>query len=305
MRPDRQPDSPAAREGYVSVPDAELYYRAIGQGPPILVLHGGPDFDHRYLLPDLDCLADSFRLIYYDQRGRGQSARGVQPADVSLQSDVADLDRVRAFLRQERVALLGHSWGALLALEYALRHPARVSRLILMNAAPASRDDYLGFREARRTRAAPDLARQQALAATAAYQQGDPATVAAYYRIMYGATLRRPEHLDRLVQNLSAGFTPAGITQARAIEDRLMDETWLSSGYDLLPVLARLRIPTLLLHGDYDLVPVAYAAHIAGAIPGARFVVLPDCGHFSYLEHPAAVHAAITDFFGAADPSPA
>ena len=57
-------------------------------------------------------------------------------------------------------------------------------------------------------------------------------------------------------------------------------------GYNLLPALTRLRIPTLILHGDYDFVPVACAAHIAEAIPGARLVVLRDCGHFSYLERP-------------------
>jgi proline iminopeptidase len=52
-----------------------LFCRDVGEGPPILVLHGGPDFDHAYLLPELDRLADSFRLLYYDQRGRGRSAR--------------------------------------------------------------------------------------------------------------------------------------------------------------------------------------------------------------------------------------
>lgn len=62
------------REGRISVGKTSLFYREIGQGQPIIVIHGGPDFDHSYLLPDLDRLADSFRLIYYDQRGRGRSA---------------------------------------------------------------------------------------------------------------------------------------------------------------------------------------------------------------------------------------
>src|SRR5262245_38949409 len=67
-----EPHSSAAREGYVSLPGAELYYRVIGRGHPILILHGGPDFDHTYLLPEMDRLSESFRLIYYDQRGRGR-----------------------------------------------------------------------------------------------------------------------------------------------------------------------------------------------------------------------------------------
>lgn len=65
-----QSDQPIPHEGYVPVENAVLYYREIGQGQPIIVLHGGPTFDHNYLLPDMDHLSDSFRLIYYDQRGR-------------------------------------------------------------------------------------------------------------------------------------------------------------------------------------------------------------------------------------------
>jgi len=74
MYPHFQSDQPAPLDGYLPVENARLYYRAIGQGQPILLLHGGPDFDHNYFLPDMDRLSDSFRLIYYDQRGRGKSS---------------------------------------------------------------------------------------------------------------------------------------------------------------------------------------------------------------------------------------
>ena len=143
------------REGYVPVEGASAVFRDIGQGPPIIVLHGGPSFDHNYLLPDMDRLVDAFRLIYYDQRGRGKSAENVQPAEVSLQSEMDDLEGVRAYFQLESVALLGHSWGGLLAMEYALRHPERVSHLILLNTAPASHDDCVLF-ERERDAAAPD-----------------------------------------------------------------------------------------------------------------------------------------------------
>ncbi len=71
MRSNFPSNEPAPREGYIAVENAKLHYREIGQGQPIIILHGGPDFDHSYLLPDMDRLADPFRLIYYDQRGRG------------------------------------------------------------------------------------------------------------------------------------------------------------------------------------------------------------------------------------------
>jgi pimeloyl-ACP methyl ester carboxylesterase len=68
------------------------------------------------------------------------------------------------------------------------------------------------------------------------------------------------------------------------------------SEYDLFPSLERLRIPALVIHGEYDLVPKELAAHIAQAIPGARFVLLEDAGHFSFLERPAEVQKEIVDF---------
>jgi proline iminopeptidase len=82
-------------EGYLAVRGARLFYRVIGSSTPLVVLHGGPDFNHHYLLPELDGLADLARLIYYDQRGRWKSADGVVPEDVTIESEVEDLDRLR------------------------------------------------------------------------------------------------------------------------------------------------------------------------------------------------------------------
>jgi proline iminopeptidase len=290
-------DLPVPREGYIPVAHAALYYRAIGQGPPIIILHGGPDFDHTYLLPDMDRLAAAFRLIYYDQRGRGKSAPGVRPADVSLASDITDIDAVRTHFQLDAVAVLGHSFGGLLAMAYALRHPERVSHLILLNTAPASYDDWRLLRQDRLERAAADRQELRDLASSPGYQAGDPDVVAAYYRVHFRAALRRPEHLDTVMRCLRASFTREGILKAWAIEERLDADTRLSRAFDMLPQLRELRIPTLVIHGACDLVPLACAAHIAGAIPGARFVAVKDCGHFSYLECPDDLRQALDHLF--------
>jgi pimeloyl-ACP methyl ester carboxylesterase len=181
-------------------------------------------------------------------------------------------------------------------MEYALHHLKRVSQLILLSSAPASHDDYMLLRQNRRERAADDIEQLKARATDAKYQEGDPDTVAKYYRIHFRSTLRQPKHLETVIERLRASFTKEGILKARTIEDRLMDETWLSSEYDLLPKLKELSIPTLIIHGEYDIVPVECAAHIAQAIPGARFALLSDCGHFSYLECTDKVRKEICDF---------
>jgi proline iminopeptidase len=285
------------REAHVMMRNADLYIREIGNGPPIIVVHGGPDFDHNYLLPEMDRFADSYRLIYYDQRGRGASANGVQPEDVTMESEVEDLDGIRKHFQLESVAILGHSFGAVLALEYAIRHPDRVSSLILMNPAPASHADFLLLRSERLRKWPDDVAKLKELSATEAYREGDPDAVAAYYRVHFKAALSRPEYVEKVVASLRASFTREGILKARRIEARLNEETWLRDDYDLLPKLAALRIPTLVIGGDHEFIPEECATHIAQAIPNARRVTLQDCGHFSYLECPDQVRKELDAFF--------
>jgi len=288
------------REDRIVIGHASLYSRDIGRGQPLIVLHGGPDFDTSYLLPDLDRLADAYRLLFYDQRGRGRSADGVRPEDVTMASDVDDLDKVRQHFQFQSTALLGHSWGAVLALEYALSHSEHVSHLILMNPAPASTSDLRMFRKSYVERLGADMDRQRAISASAAYQAGDPVAVAARYRLHFKFALARPGDYERLMATMKGAFERQGndgIVKARAVEDHLMRDTWQVDSYDLLPRLRTLKIPTLVIAGDRDFIPVEIAAHLAAAIPSARLVTLENCGHFSYLECPTDVRTAVDDFF--------
>jgi len=286
-------------ESRIPIDGANLYARAVGDGQPAIVLHGGPDFDHLYLLPDFDQYADVFRLIYYDQRGRGRSADGVRADDVTLASELEDVDRVRQHYGLERVALIGHSWGIVLALEYALRHPERVSRLILMNPAPASADQFALMRTFYLEKLGPAMDRQSEIATGDAYRAGDPEAVIARYRIHFRPAFRYDEPYERLMVAMADAFRnqgSEGILKARAVEDRLMEETWLDADYDLLRKIRALRIPTLVVTADSDFIPVAVAEQIGHAIPDAQLVTLRECGHFSYMECPDDLSAALRDF---------
>ena len=128
----------ATRESHEAIRGASLFVRRIGSGPPTVVLHGGPGAHHDYLLPGFDALAVGRELIYYDQRGGGRSS---VPRDVPVgwTEQVADLEALRERWSLDRLTLAGYSWGALLALLYALGHPERVQRLALVSPAPAWR----------------------------------------------------------------------------------------------------------------------------------------------------------------------
>jgi len=287
------------RTTFVPAGESRLFVRDLGSGHPVIVLHGGPDFDHSYLVPELDGLAEQNRLVFYDQRGRGRSWSGERPDSVTIDSEVEDLDRVRAWTGSTTVALLGHSWGGLLAMEYAIRHPERVSHLILMNTAPASHRDMLALRREWTSRRGPEQSeRMTELASDPAYLAGDIAADAAYYRIHFGSTIRRRDQLDEIVRRLRLGFTPEGIVAARAIEEALYAQTWSADDYDLIPALRALRIPTLVIRGEDEFIPIEGVRRIADAITGSRSVEIAGGGHFTYLEQPELVCSTIADFLG-------
>ena len=299
MPPPQESDGQSARESRVPAGNTSLYAREVGQGPPAIVLHGGPDFDTAYLLPDLDRLADIYRLVYFDQRGRGRSADGVRPDEVSLTTDIDDIERVRQHFGLSAPTLLGHSWGTVLALEYALRHPTRVTRLILMNPAPASSADAVLLRKAYLAQLGDAMNPQRTIVAGDAYQQGDPEAVAARYRIHFTHALAKASHYAALMRAMRSAFIAqgaGGILKARAIENHLMEDTWQQPAYNLLPRLAAVGIATLVLWGDHDFIPREISEYVAQALPQARLITLEDCGHFAYLECPAAVRTALQDF---------
>src|SRR5690606_7489177 len=96
-----------------------IFERRIGEGPEVVVLHGGPGAHHDYLLPGFDALATGRTLVYYDQRGGGRSPVG-RDVPVDAREQVHDLEALRAIWGMERMHLVGYSWGALLAMLYAI-----------------------------------------------------------------------------------------------------------------------------------------------------------------------------------------
>src|SRR5258708_9900500 len=131
-------------EATVELNGVHLYTRRVGDGPAVIVLHGGPGAHHDYLVPQSERLALGRTLLYYDERGGGRSPVS-RETPVGWREHVADLEALRQRWGLERVTLLGYSWGGLLAVLYALTHPDRVARLALVSAAPltaAWRDEF-------------------------------------------------------------------------------------------------------------------------------------------------------------------
>ena len=279
----------AARQGLLSLEDARLFYEVRGAGAPIIVVHGGPGLDHRYLRPGLDVLATRNTLVYYDQRGTGQSATEVGPETISLAAFVEDIEAIRQGLGFERVHLLTHSFGSRIGLAYARAHPGRVRSLILMNPVePGTR--FSADTQARRAQAVTpqDSAELAALTTSEGFAARDPATLGRVFRVAFRAAMRDPDR----VAELDLALAPATARNGQEVAAILGGELGTIDGWGLLD---EVRAPTLVLHGRYDLPPLQMSSEMAERIPEGRLEVL-ESGHFPYIEDREGLLAAVSGF---------
>ena len=273
-----------------------LYWVAYGpaDAPVLLVLHGGPGAHHDYLLPQMLALADTHRIVFYDQRGGGRS-RTDDRAPIGWRTHVDDLERVVEELRIEPLSILGYSWGGLLALLHAAAVPRGEARhapdrLVLIDPAPASREHRRVFEAefARRQSSAGIIALRAELA-TSGLRERDP-----------------DAHRQRAFELSVAGYfsDPANardLTPFR-VTGRVQQSVWESLGdYDLLDELSALRIPALVAHGSDDPIPVESSVAIARAL-SARLVVIEGSGHVPYVEQPEQLFGAIRRFLADTEP---
>jgi proline iminopeptidase len=286
---------PEPREsGFTRTTGVPLYWAAYGVtgAPKVLVLHGGPGADHRYLLPQMLRLADRFDVLFYDQRGGGQSRTdSVEP--ITWRTQVADLGAVVREFGLALPTIVGYSWGGFLAMLYAaetLTDPTllHAGRLALIDPAPVTREYRAVFEEEFRRRGATDLIRaaRAELAASGA-RESDPAA----YR-------------QRAFELSVAGYfvdprEAKDLTPFRVV-GRVQRSVWDSvNGYDLLPALARLRArfgtPTLVLHGREDPIPLASSAAVAETL-GAELVIIEGSGHVPFVERPDTLFPALDRF---------
>jgi proline iminopeptidase len=288
MAPARPP------QGLVTVaPGVRLFVREIGHGSPIVVLHGGPGLDMNYLAADLEPLGRSHRVVFYDQRGAGRSS--LDPA-VTAADLVADLDALRRSLKLDRLTLLGHSWGGGLAALYAFDHPDRVERLILVDSIPARRSGLAGYGDRLQGRLSEDdRARfRDALSAREQAKTGAEQVAAcrAYWGALAKAYFSDPAAAARDKGDLCSASGEA-IANGVAVNASVMGGL---GDYDWRAAASKIAVPTLVIHGADDPIPVDTAREWASIIPNARLVVIPHAGHMSYVEQPDQFFGAIERF---------
>jgi proline iminopeptidase len=254
----------------------------------LLVLHGGPGAHHDYLLPHFLDLADSFELVFYDQRGGGKS-RIDDPSPITWRTHADDLARVIDELIGAPPVIVAYSWGALLAMLHAIEATAGAygvtpTRLALVDPAPVSRAYRTEFEAEFAARSAgPAIRGMRAELDASGLKASDPAAYRQRgFEISVAGYFAHPER--------AADLTPFRVT------GRVQAQVWDSLGdFDLVPALTAVRAETLIVHGRQDPIPLASSEAAAGAM-GARLLVLDDCGHVPYVEQRLPLFSALRAF---------
>jgi proline iminopeptidase len=271
----------------MSVRDVSLFVEVIGRGYPLLLMHGGPGADHWSMLP-FRRLSDQFTVVFYDHRCNGRSTSG-PVSSMTWENLTADADALRQRLGFERWAVLGHSFGGHVALEYALRYPDSLSHLVLLDTGGDSR-----------------WGRQNApgLLAKRGYS---PATVRLVRRFFTGQ-ITPNEMLPALMRFGSAYYHhPSPLMLAREMfaerhtkmrpEALIFAGRHLLNGWTVMDRLGEITVPTLVMAGRDDfLFPPEHQVELATGIPNARLEIVERAGHNAHSERPAEVMAAVRAF---------
>lgn len=275
----------------IPIRDVSLFVKVMGSGYPLLLMHGGPGLDHTSLLALRPC-ADQFTLIFYDHRGNGRS-EGAEVSSMTWENLTADAEALRQELGFEKWAVLGHSFGGNVALEYALRYPQSLSHLILMDTG----GDVRWVQQS-----GPEILAKRGYS---------PATVEAARRFFTGQLTpsdvastgmkfaKAYYYNDSLLALVRGVLTDLNLKMRP--EAHVFGFGHLLSGWTVMDRLSEIKVPTLVMAGRHDfLYPPEHQAVLAGGIPNARLEFIERAGHEAPSERPAEVMRVMRSFLAPA-----
>ena len=274
-----------------------LWYNVVGEGDgtPAIILHGGPGVPGYYMKP-LEALGADRPVVFYDQIGAGRSTSSTDSTAWTIPNFVAELDSLRSALGLDRVFLVGHSWGTILAAEYWHAHPEHVKGIVFMSEAVdipawlADADTLL--------MSMPDSIQRVVAQTEAAGTFDDPAYQAAVMAY-YGQFLARRQpwsaDLDSSLTQFNTDiygymWGPSEFTATGTLKD-----------YDASSWLGQINVPVLFTTGEFDESRPPTVRRIAALIPGAEVAIIPDAGHLTMQDNPEVTNRVVEEFLRKVD----
>lgn len=279
-----------AAEEHIVIRGARLWTARQGEGPPLVLLHGGPGLWDYF--DDLAAMLDDITEVYrYDQRGSGRSER-VPPYDVA--TFVADLDALRVHWGYDSWVVVGHSWGASLALAYAVAHPHCVDAIVHIGGTGLIKDwrtEYHTLSDERRT--PEQRARRAELGGT----------------LESGGKLSTEEDREYCVLTWQSDFADRSRAQDYARQflreyphsndvNAAINADWsrLLADDAFVEAACRIDVPVLVVHGALDQRPARLAERLAASLANARLAIIPNAGHSPWVEQPKATRHVLRQF---------
>jgi proline iminopeptidase len=290
-------------EGFVDANGVMIYYKAIGKGEPLLILHGGPGASHDYFLPYLLPLARKNRLIFIDERGSGRSQKIENTSAYTVENMVEDVEAVRKELDLGKISLLGHSCGGVLALAYALKYQENLSHLILCSTFHSTKKMNMVLKNIK-DKMAPELRQRiDKLEKEGLYGHGldyeknrytSGYMIAAwgegYFPYLY------QNHPDPNYDPVANGIMAWDVYR----------EMWGSNGEYIIDgnltsveygdKISTIKVPTLVTAGDNDECNPSLSKEMNEKITGSKLVIFPKSGHMTFVDQPVLFISAVDDF---------
>jgi pimeloyl-ACP methyl ester carboxylesterase len=286
-------------ESFATSDGRALTYRREGSGPVVVCHPGGPGFSSLYF-GDLAGLGERFTLVLLDPRGTGSSSRPFDPLAYGVDDYVQDVDELRQHLGVERLLLLGHSHGGVVAQAYAAAYPMRVERLVLASTLARFQEEQVDAMADAMEERKEEPWFEDAVAALEEEQAGAWASDEELGAITFREF---PLYFARYGEREAAYLSTIQDDVPNGDALRLFNRE-IFTAFDLRPALSRVSAPTLVITGEEDFItgPVC-AREIAAELPDAQLVLLPNCGHFIFVEARERFAAEVGAFLSGGAPA--
>ena len=280
-------------EGYVEANGVKHYYRTVGQGEPFILLHGGPGMYHDELYPFFLDFAKNHKVIFYDQRGNGKSRlEVVDSSTFNVELMVEDLEAIRKSFGIEKLNIIGHSWGGLLAMYYAAAYPDHVERLILVDAAPVNTELLIKCYQNLVSMYTPEeWDYVQKLWSSDEFLAGDPKTHNEALYISEGAVFSNKAMIDEYMK--AAVFTQETAKNSVALNELA---TKMKLTIHVQDRLSNITCPTLIINGKDDFIIEEAVQMTHKLIANSEVTYVDHAGHYPFVENKTEFFKMLNDF---------
>lgn len=278
------------KQGLTDVNGTSLFYHIIGKGEPVIVIHGGPVLDQSYMIDHFRELAKEYQLIFFDQRACGRSTAEVDTSSMKIKMLVEDIEGIRKRFGYEQVHILGHSWGGMLAAQYAIEYPLKVKSLVLCDAMPPSYRLWQDEEKALSDKlTAYDTVMEEKIKASEGFKSKNVKWVDSLMKFTFRKQFYDSTKLARLKIQL-----PWDYHKRSAIFFHVAPDLF---SYDITGRLDKIISPTLIIYGDQEpATQISLPVYKKGII-NSRSAVISKSGHFPFIEQPEQFNETVASFW--------